>query len=1270
MRAAAAADAGKIMVVGDSISQGSSGDWTWRYRLAKHLAAGAVTADFVGPRNDLYNVMTTADGDWDRTYADPAFDQDHNAVWGRPLAYELHDIGGKVSQHQPDYLLVLLGINDIGFFARTPAQVEADLRGFIANARAAKPDVRFVLGKLLPTTRAADDPAFAATVADYNARLVAAAGVLTTTQSSIVVADTAAGFVAADHTWDGTHPNARGELRIAAAFADALSAGFGVGTPYPRPLPVVPIGPQQPPVATVAATGEGTADLAWTPSLGATQYWIWVKDTTVNTEWTRLPIPLTQDHNPWHMSQLQAGMTYQYKVQAAKGDDAGAFSDVVTLQMTGTTPSAPSGLTATAGNGQAVLAWNAAAHATGYKVLVRNVTAGEADFTELPYPVPGPRWTAELLQNGATYEFKLRSVNGALTGGTSAAVTVTPTGPTPAGPTGLSVANGNGEATLSWTSDPDATGHEVFVRNVTAGENDFTKLPYPVPGNSWVAGALVNGAGYEFKLRAVNGAIPGGFSAVVTARPTVAPPAAPAGLTATAGNGQAVLRWTEAPDATGYYVHIRNVTAGETGFTKLPYPVPGSEWTAAQLQNGATYQFKLQSVSGLIEGAQSAAVTVTPTVPPPAGPTGFTATAGSHEALLRWTEAPDATGYYVHARNVTAGETGFTKLPYPVPGSQWTAAQLQNGVTYQFKLQSVSGLIEGGFSSTVTVSPTGPAPGAPANMAAQAGNRKAILTWTMPDHGTSVYVFVRNVSAGESGFTRLPYPIAGDSWTATQLANGATYQFKVQAYNDLIAGGTSATVTVVPSGPPAPGAENLTAVPGDRKATLRWTAASQATAYYIWVRNVTAGEANFTRLQYPIADDTWVSTLMENGARYEFRVQSVDGLVPGGFSNTVSVVPWGPTPQVGNLRVTPRLGEAALAWSGSGTATGYYIQLRNASRGEGFTELPYPVAGNSFTASLLTPGQVYEFRVQAVSGRQRGVTSNTVAITVPLPPPVTGLSVRPVLHGLALSWNAVPGADAYMIYYSDPQLCGGIDSFPPGSRALMHRMPYPVSGTSFTIDYLFKPDCYWVDVVPVKYGVESAYDYRNLGRNYTLKSNDDSHLYEAVVTYIHRQMYDNVRSEAAQRIKRYLNDTNPGVVALGYYEWYNQVKPGGPWDHKPLISRGLGPGLETGNAYSYRYRVTGGAYEVYYDIWSNMHYGYVGLYCGFTQTVLQEAAGRVGIDDPGDRRSIRLGFDLWNANGSGLSRGRVDSIVRANLAAYAGESKANPFTLRYIPNVR
>ncbi len=38
-----------MMVVGDSISQGGEGDWTWRYRLREWFKVQGVVVDFVGP---------------------------------------------------------------------------------------------------------------------------------------------------------------------------------------------------------------------------------------------------------------------------------------------------------------------------------------------------------------------------------------------------------------------------------------------------------------------------------------------------------------------------------------------------------------------------------------------------------------------------------------------------------------------------------------------------------------------------------------------------------------------------------------------------------------------------------------------------------------------------------------------------------------------------------------------------------------------------------------------------------------------------------------------------------------------------------------------------------------------------------------------------------------------------------------------------------------------------------------------------------------------
>ncbi|TKK86248.1 GDSL family lipase [Herbidospora galbida] len=228
-----------LMIVGDSISHGSSGDWTWRYRLFKHLKQHDVTLDFVGPRSDLDAIATPEPGDGDATYADPDFDPDHNAQWGRPYCLEMAEIARKVAAHRPQYLLVLLGINDLFWYGHSADQNEANLRAFISNARTGNHDVKIILGTVLDTHRASVDPEFNARVSEFNRRLILTAGDMTTARSPIVIAATHAEFVASAHTWDGTHPNGQGELRIAAAFADTLSGQFGVGAPYPRPFPLV-----------------------------------------------------------------------------------------------------------------------------------------------------------------------------------------------------------------------------------------------------------------------------------------------------------------------------------------------------------------------------------------------------------------------------------------------------------------------------------------------------------------------------------------------------------------------------------------------------------------------------------------------------------------------------------------------------------------------------------------------------------------------------------------------------------------------------------------------------------------------------------------------------------------------------------------------------------------------------------------------------------------------------------------------------------------------
>ncbi len=324
----------RLMIVGDSISQGSSGDYTWQYRLYEHLRADSVRPQMVGPVEWLFNNVTGTQGDC--SYANPRFERANDAVWGRTLFQEKAVIGAKVAAYHPDYLLVLLGLNDLFFFGISQPNMAANLHGFIARARAAQPHIKIVLGFLLPDIHTQASATFAASVAAYNTTISATASRLTTASSPIVVAHDRIGFTVAADTWDGTHPNANGEVRIAAGFADALAGRFHLGRLYPAPFPALPIGPlTQPQLTAAPSTTAGSVAMSWTLAPGASSYDVYVEDLTQQqTTFTKLSAPLTPSQNSGAtVSTLNSHDTYDVKLQACKGNDCGAFSNAASVTV-------------------------------------------------------------------------------------------------------------------------------------------------------------------------------------------------------------------------------------------------------------------------------------------------------------------------------------------------------------------------------------------------------------------------------------------------------------------------------------------------------------------------------------------------------------------------------------------------------------------------------------------------------------------------------------------------------------------------------------------------------------------------------------------------------------------------------------------------------------------------------------------------------------------------------------------------------------------------
>ncbi|MEF2525573.1 MULTISPECIES: GDSL-type esterase/lipase family protein [Streptomyces] len=227
----------RFMFVGDSMTTGRAGDYTWRYRMWQHLNAtfGGPYA-VVGPRTGLYDPRDDAPTSHD--YADPGFPERarrHLAGWGEGWQHMAPLIGGAVAAGRADVLLVSLGLIDLGFYTAAD-ETAANARRFVAAARAARPCIRMVLLPVIPNVRAESDAPFAAEVDRFNELLAKAVADLSTPASPILLGARPAGYDIHRDTYDGTHPNASGEHRLAGEFASVLHQAWGIGAPY-EPAP-------------------------------------------------------------------------------------------------------------------------------------------------------------------------------------------------------------------------------------------------------------------------------------------------------------------------------------------------------------------------------------------------------------------------------------------------------------------------------------------------------------------------------------------------------------------------------------------------------------------------------------------------------------------------------------------------------------------------------------------------------------------------------------------------------------------------------------------------------------------------------------------------------------------------------------------------------------------------------------------------------------------------------------------------------------------------
>jgi hypothetical protein len=340
--------------------------------------------------------------------------------------------------------------------------------------------------------------------------------------------------------------------------------------------------------------------------------------------WHYVPVLTPADADRESPSPQGAGRAGFYSPEAGQYIVLGGHGNTYGLKLNfsgPTVPSPPTGVAATAGNASAVVTFSAPASDGGSPVTSYAVTSSPAGGVDTQAGTTATTRSITGLANGIAYTFTVTATNAT---GTSApsipSNPVTPSAPAtaPGSPTNVAATAGNASAVVSFAAPSYDGGSPITHYTVAATPPGGTDQQAGTAATTRSITGLANGTSYTFTVTAHNAIGPGPASAPSNAVVPSAPatlPAAPAGVVAIAGDGQATIQIAPPPTDGGSPITSYVVTASPPGGIDMQAGTAASTRSMTGLVNGVSYTFTARAVNAVGPGpASGPSNAVTPAV--------------------------------------------------------------------------------------------------------------------------------------------------------------------------------------------------------------------------------------------------------------------------------------------------------------------------------------------------------------------------------------------------------------------------------------------------------------------------------------------------------------------------------------------------------------------------------------------------------------------------------------------------------------------------------